>query len=196
MSDQNDISEYNLIRDRERRNVKAPSRYGYADMVAWALICAEEIEFDEPRTYNEALKSKESKKWIKVMEEEFDSLVKNKTWILVDKVKNQRVVSCRWIFKRKEVAGVRYKARLIAGGFLQREGIDYNEIYAPVVKHKTIRLILSMVAHYDMELEQLDVKTAFLYVDLEENILMSQSEGFIKAGHENKVCLLKNLFMV
>ena len=81
--------------------------------------------------------------------------------------------------------------RLVAQGFSQQEGIDYNEVFSPVVKHVSIRIMLSIVVNKDYELEQMDVKTAFLHGDLEERILMKQPEGYVKKGDENKVCLLK-----
>ncbi|KAH9723409.1 Integrase catalytic domain-containing protein [Citrus sinensis] len=108
---------------------------------------------------------------------------------------NRKIVSCKWIFKKNEgIPGVedsRYKARLVARGFTQNEGIDFNEIFSLVVKHSSIRILLAMVALFDLELGQMDVKTAFLHGNLEEKILMSQPEGFKEQGHEEHVCLLK-----
>ena len=75
----------------------------------------------------------------------------------------------------------------MAKGYSQRQGIDYNEVFSPVVKHTSIRIVLALVANDDMELEQLDVKTAFLHGDLEEQIYMEQPEGFKKAGAEHHV---------
>ena len=99
------------------------------------------------------------------------------------------------MFKKKEgIPGVepaRFKARLVAKGFSQKEGIDYHEVFSPVVKHKTIRVLLAMVSALDLEIEQLDVKTAFLHGNLEEQIYMSQLEGFLDSGKEDHVCLLK-----
>ncbi|KAH9726277.1 Integrase catalytic domain-containing protein [Citrus sinensis] len=89
----------------------------------------------------------------------------------------------------------RYKARFVAKGFAQKEGIDYNEIFSPVVKHTSIYIILALVAEYELELAQLDVKTAFLHGDLEEEIYMIQPCGFKVAGKENHVCkLIKTLY--
>ncbi|CAM8981809.1 unnamed protein product [Rhodiola kirilowii] len=129
------------------------------------------------------------------MNEEIDSLAKNETWDLVDGPKGQKLVGSKWIFKRKEgIPGVekpRLKARLVAKGFTQQEGVDFIEIFSPVVKHRSIRVMLSIVAKFDLELEQLDVKTAFLHGKLDEIIYMRQPNGFVVGNKEEKVCLLK-----
>ena len=112
-----------------------------------------------------------------------ESLMKNKTWILVDRNKEQKPIGCKWVFKRKAgitgVEGPRFKDKLVAKGYSQKEGIDYQEIFSPVVKHVSIRFFLSMVTHFDMELQQMDVKTAFLHGFLDETIYMEQPEGYI-----------------
>jgi hypothetical protein len=84
-----------------------------------------------------------------------------------------------------------FKSRLDAKGFSQIPGIDYSDVYSPVVKHSSIRTFLSLVAVHDYELQQLDVKTAFLHGDLEEDIYMDQPEGFIVPRKEDYVCRLK-----
>ena len=86
---------------------------------------------------------------------------------------------------------VKYKARLVVKGFLQKKGIDFDEIFSPVVKMASIRVILGLVARLNLELEQMDVKTAFLHGDLNEEIYMEQPEGFKVSGKENLVCKLK-----
>lgn len=102
-------------------------------------------------------------------------------------------MGCKWIYKRKEgipwVEKPRYKARLVAKGYTQVEGIDYKEIFSPIVKHFSIRILLALVAFNDMEFEQMDVKTTFFYGDLKENIYMDQLEGFIFDKNKNKVYL-------
>ena len=85
----------------------------------------------------------------------------------------------------------RFKSRLVVKNFSQIPGIDYNDVYSPVVKHSSIRTFLSLVVVHDYELEQLDVKTAFLHGDLEEDIYIDQSEGFIVPRKEDYVCSLK-----
>ncbi|CAM8962682.1 unnamed protein product [Rhodiola kirilowii] len=114
------------------------------------------------------------------MKEEMNSLNENKTMILVDKPENKRIVKCKWFFRIKD--GItdsdppRYKARLVAKGFTQKEGVDCTEIFSPVVKFKTKRIMLVILAMYDLELDQLDVKTAFLHGVLDETIYMEQPQ--------------------
>ena len=124
----------------------------------------------------------ESKQWIQAMKEEINSLIKNKTWIFVDKAEFRKVIGCKWVFKKKiesaQSENVRFKAMLVAKGFNQEEEIDFNEVFSAVVKHNSIRILLAIAARKDWKLEQLDVKTAFLNGDLEEIIYMSQPQGF------------------
>ncbi|GKV43027.1 hypothetical protein SLEP1_g50368 [Rubroshorea leprosula] len=123
-------------------------------------IATELMEAEDPNTYREAITSKESPYWLVAMTKEIESLHKNQTWKLVMPPKGQRIVGCKWVFRRKEgIPGVetpRFKARLVAKGFTQREGIDFHEVFSPVVKHSSIRVLLAMVTLYDLELEQLD----------------------------------------
>ncbi|KAL9256969.1 Retrovirus-related Pol polyprotein from transposon TNT 1-94-like protein [Drosera capensis] len=133
------------------------------------------------------------------MGEEMESLYKNETWELVKLPKGRRVVGCKWIYKKKtgalEAEKTRFKARLVAKGFTQKEGVDYNEIFSPVVRHTSIRVLLTLVAHQNLKLEQLDVKTAFLHGNLKEEIYMRQPEGFSIEGKEDYVCRLhKSLY--
>ena len=129
------------------------------------------------------------------MQEEMQSLEKNGTWDIVRLPAGKKAVRCKWIFKRKECSSpskaTRYKARLVAKGFSQIPGIDYNDVLSSVVKHSSIRAFFGIVAMHNFELEQLDVKTAFLHGDLEETIYIDQPEGFIVPGKENFVCKLK-----
>ena len=186
---------YSIATGRERRQIRPPQRYAYADLVAYALSVAEIVDMHEPSNYSEAISCSDADQWVGAMGEEIESLHKNQTWELVTLPKGQKVVGCKWVFKKKEgtprIEAPRYKARLVAKGFTQREGIDFNEVFSPVVKHSSIRALLAMVALHDLELEQLDVKTAFLHGELEEQIYMSQPEGFVIPGMENHVCLLK-----
>eukprot|EP01018_Ginkgo_biloba_P004765 Gb_08791 [translate_table: standard] len=116
------------------------------------------------------------KKWEQGMKEEMDSLIQNQTWDLVRLLAGKRALQNKWVYRLKEEDGgkKRYKARLVVKGFTQKKGIDFEEIFSPVVKMTSIRTILSLVVVEDMHLEQLDVKIAFLHGDLEEEIYMQQ----------------------
>ncbi|KAL1200962.1 Retrovirus-related Pol polyprotein from transposon TNT 1-94 [Cardamine amara subsp. amara] len=150
---------------------------------------------EEPRDYQVAVESRDKTFWNGGMVENMSSLDKNRTWRLVKRPKTRKVIGCRWIYRLKPgIPGVeepRYKARLVARGYSQREGIDYQEVFAPVVKHISIRFLLSVTANMDLELEQFDIKTAFLHGLLEEEIYMEQPEGFVVKREEDHVCLLE-----
>ena len=112
--------------------------------------------------------------------------------------KGKRALPCKWVYKVKlspTDAKPRYKARLVAKGFKQQQGIDFDEIFSPVVKMTTLRTVLALVAREDLELVQLDVKTAFLHGDLHEDLYMEQPAGFVAHGSEDMVCrLCKSLY--
>ncbi|GKF12211.1 retrotransposon protein, putative, ty1-copia subclass [Tanacetum coccineum] len=157
-----DFTDYQLVRDREPRTRTKPLRFqDESNMAAYAFVAAKEEDTHEPLTYQEAVACEDSSKWKAAMKEEMDSLRKNKTWELVDHPAGQKLVSCKWLFKKKE-------------------GIE--------VRHTSIRVILALTACKDYELEQLDVKTAFLHGNLEEVIYMRQPPGYEQG---NKICLLK-----
>ena len=107
--------------------------------MAYALFAATEVEDQEPLSYKEAIKSRDNKHWIKTMHEEMKFLEKNQIWILVKKPENQKLVGFKWIFKRKKgILGKeapRYKVRLVAKGFTQQLGVDYNDIFSRVKAH-------------------------------------------------------------
>ncbi|CAJ2663689.1 unnamed protein product [Trifolium pratense] len=184
-------NDYQLVRDRERRSVKPPERYGYEDLAAYALLTSS----GDPSTFREAMASQEKERWMGAMMEEMESLQKNQTWELVQLPKGKRAIGCKWVYKRKpavtEKEGEKFKARLVAKGYSQQKGIDYDEIFSPVVRHTSIRAVLALVASRDMHLEQMDVKTAFLHGNLDEQIYMEQPEGFSDTGKGRLVCKLK-----
>ncbi|KAJ4730101.1 Retrovirus-related Pol polyprotein from transposon TNT 1-94 [Melia azedarach] len=192
-------SQHSLALNRSKRANYGipPKRYGFEDMVAYALQVTEEVDTNsnEPSTYKEAVTCTESTQWLAAMGDEMESLHKNQTWELTKRPRDRKIVTCKWVYKKKEgetsVEGIKYKARVVARGFTQREGVDYNEIFSPVVRHTSIRVLLAIVAHQDLELEQLDVKTAFLHGELEDEIYMTQPDGFQVPGKEDYVCKLK-----
>lgn len=114
--------------------------------------------------------------------------------------KNNSLIKSRWTFKIKPGYNNKekiYKARFVTKGFSQGVGVDFDEtqVYAPVVKHDSLRILLSLAAVYDLELLQMDIKTAFLYGDLDEELYVQQPEGFVQPGNEDLVRrLIKPLY--
>ncbi len=148
----------------------------------------------EPRTFTEATSSPYAKQWLAAAHDEYQSLIQNETWTLVEKPSNRKVLSNRWVWavKHDDKGQIsRFKARLVIKGFLQQHGIDYNEIFSPVVRMEVLRLLLTISALMDFEVHQMDVKTAFLNGYLDEEIYMAQPEGFVEKGKENMVCRLR-----
>lgn len=156
------------------------------------------IDDDDPMTYNEAMSSVDSEKWQSAMKSEMDSMYSNQVWTLVEAPKDVKPIGCKWVYKRKIGADGQvetYKARLVAKGFRQRQGIDFDETFSPVALLKSIRILLAIAAYYDYEIWQMDVKTAFLNGKLEEEVYMTQPEGFVSKGNEHLVCkLLRTIY--
>ncbi|CAL8169564.1 unnamed protein product [Prunus armeniaca] len=150
---------------------------------------------DEPNSYRVASSSPD---WIKVMTEEIKALQMQGTWCLVPPPPNTNIVGSKWIYKIKGNAdGIvsRYKARLAAHGFSQEAGFDYTETFSPVVRHTTVRIVLSVAAMKGWDLRQLDVKNAFLHGELEEEVYMRQPQGFEDPILPHYVCKLhKSLY--
>eukprot|EP00253_Pinus_taeda_P002078 PITA_02078 len=137
----------------------------------------------EPQSYSEA---KGTPEWEQAMDAEFQSLQENHTWTLSDLPARKKPISCKWIYKVKYKANGtldKYKARLVARGFSQKEGIDYEETFAPTAKMSTIRLVLALTAQFKWKVHQMDVKSAFLNGDLQEEVYMTQPPGFKIADH-------------
>ena len=142
---------------------------------------------NEPRKFEEA---KESRHWTNACEEKIESIIKNKTSILVDLPYRTKPIGLKWVFKLKRNSDGsinKYKARLVAKGYVQRHGIDYDEVFAPVARIETICLLVSLAAANGWEVHHLDVKTAFLHGELKEVVYVTQQEGFEKKGCERKV---------
>ena len=132
--------------------------------------------------------------WYNAMKDEMNSMANNQVWDFVELPKDAKVIGCKWVFKTKRDSSSnieRYKARLVAKGFNQQEGIDYHDIFSLVSNKDSFMIIMALVAHFDMVLHQMDVKTAFLNGDLEDKVYMKQPEGFIANGNDHIVCKLK-----
>ncbi|KAA0062092.1 gag/pol protein [Cucumis melo var. makuwa] len=147
----------------------------------------------DPLFYKHAMNDVDKNQWIKAMDLEIESMYFNLVWELVNIPEGVNLIGCKWIYKRKRDSARKvqtFKARLVAKGYTQREGVDYEETFSLVAMLKSIRILLSIVTFYDYEIWQMDVKTAFLNDNLDESIFMSQPEGFITQGLEQKVCKL------
>ena len=127
------------------------------------------------------------------MREEMNSLGKNDTYELTELPKGKKTLKNKWVFKLKndDEKLLKYKVHLVVKGFGQKQGIDFDEIFSPVVKMFSIRVILGLAASMNIELEELDVKTTFLHGDLDGEIFMEQPKGFKVKGMENMVYKLK-----
>ena len=134
-----------------------PKKYGITDLISYALTVADEVNGREPLSYKKTMCCGDKMKWHAAMQDEITSLKKNNVWILVEKPPNKKLVGSKRIFKLKAGASEnelpRHKARLMAKRFTQREGVDFNEMFAHVVKYSSIRLMLALSAYYDLELE-------------------------------------------
>ena len=151
---------------------------------------------DDPKSFKEAMRSEQADDWMEAMRREYNSLLKNKTWELVDRPKNVNIIGSRWVFtmKRNEAGvPVRPKARFVAKGFSQQFGFDVFETWAPVTRLTSIRSVLSLAAMLDWECENMDVDTAFLNAPVSETIYVEQPEGFVEFGPKGQplVCKMK-----
>ena len=146
-----------------------------------------------PKSIDEAIRDKN---WYEAMKLEYNSLVENKVWELVEN-KGNKPIGCRWHFALKFAPSgevTRYKAGFVAKGFSQVPGRHYNETYSPTTRLSTIRVLISYAVYKNTELKQMDIKTAYLNADIEEEIFMQQPEGFEKFDNQGNplICKLKN----
>lgn len=132
------------------------------------------------------------------MQAEMDAIERNKTWVLTDLPPGRKTISLKWVYKlKKNTDGeiVKYKTRIIARGFVQKKGIDFEEVFAPVLRLETVRLLLGLAAKGRWEVHHMDVKSAFLNGELLEEVYVSQPDGFVKENQKHKVyMLLKALY--
>ena len=146
-----------------------------------------------PETFAEAMNSPNSTQWRQAAQEEIDAHTRNHTWKLVNKPKDVKPIKGKWVFtvKTNPDGKPRFKARFVAKGFSQREGIDFDETFSSVLAHTSLRTILSLAAIHGWKIYQKDFTTAYLNAPLSVPIYMFQPAGFIKPGEDQKVCLLE-----
>nr|KAJ0228624.1 hypothetical protein LSAT_V11C100040890 [Lactuca sativa] len=144
---------------------------------------------EDKKTFSEAMASRDVHFWKEAIQDEIDSIMHNNTWVLSDLPPGCKALGVKWILKRKmKVDGTidKYKARLVIQGFGKKEDIDFFDTYAPVARISTIILLLALAAIHNLLIHQMDVKTAFLNGDLDEEIYMKQPEGFVMPGNVHK----------
>ncbi|KAE8184630.1 hypothetical protein CF336_g7723, partial [Tilletia laevis] len=184
-----------LLQGREQR-ATAGTVLSLSDSFATAFkaqLSADGIEL-EPNTLKDAMRRPDWAKWLEAMREEIDSHMEMGTWELAELPEGRDVVGSRWVFKLKlDSAGnvARYKGRLVAQGFSQIPGVDYDETYSPVTRFISIRTLLALAAYFHWHVHQLDVVTAYLYGLLDRPIYMRQPALFEAQGAEHLVCQLR-----
>ena len=174
---------------RQRRSAIPPDYMVYLGEQDYDIGCVV-----DPVTYKDAISCEHSDLWLDAMQDELQSMRHNGVWDLVKLPAGHRTIGCKWVYKTKRDSKgkvEKFKARLVAKGFTQREGVDYESTFSPVSSKESFRVIMALVAHFDMELHQMDVKTAFLNGDLEEEVYMIQPEGFEVDDSSDFVCRLK-----
>lgn len=172
------------VRQNPERNRRQPTwmRSGEYDLSANAAMALECFMSDAPESYQEIRGRDDEAQWMQAVKSEMEALELNRTWTVVKNPGNVKVISSKWVFKRKDTGDGKLeqcKARLVARGFLQKRGVDFVESYAPVARLPTIRFVLALGVQYGYHFRHLDVKTAFLNGVLKENVYMYPPDGMI-----------------
>ena len=180
--------ESSLVGPRGKRDIKSLYDATVPIELQYSGLCL--LGEEEPSNFEEA---KADPMWRRAMEEEISSIRKNETWKLVPLLNSHKPIGLKWVYKlKKDTQGriVKHKARLVAKEYVQRQGIDFDEFFAPVARLETVRLLISITAHEGWKVHHMDVKSAFLNGDLEEEVYVIQPLGFEIKGEEHKVLKL------
>lgn len=170
------------------RTQKPNSKYINDDYVT-NFIYVNYCDANVPNTFEEAIESHESESWKIAMNSEMESLTKNKTWKLVERPKDKKTLDVKWVYKKKDEN--QYKARLVVKGFQQKDQLE--NVYSPVVKMQTLKILLCYCCQNNLQIDQMDVETAFLNGQIISEVYVDQPEGYRKGT--NKVYkLLKSLY--
>ena len=182
---------------RSIRQRRAPERLSYSKLggpkrealSAHAFIS----EAAQQLTYSDVLKADDRALWKAAIDREMTSLRENHTWKLVVPPPKTNIVGSKWLFKVKDkpTGEQVHKARMVAKGYSQVEGVDFDETFSPVIKYQSLRTLMAIANEEDMHVHHMDVTTAFLYGELEEDVYMHQAEGQVKPGEEHLVCKLQ-----
>ena len=162
------------------------------------MLCTFVLIHHDPKTRREAMKSAKWNEWKEAERKEFNALLSNRTWELVDLPDGRKPIDVKWVYKtklNKDGTIERYKCRLVAKGFQQKKGIDYEETYSATLKHKSIRTILAIAATLRFPVHQIDIGTAFLNGMIDKTIYLKQAPGYVSKEHPNKVYkLVKSIY--
>ena len=193
--DESDLQESG-VPSSSGRSRRPPVRFGYDEYADLSVVChvAYSCGISEPQTLAEALSSQHAKQWKESADQEYESLMENETWDLVELPPNRQPVGCKWVFKVKQGSdgkADRFKGRLVPKGYSQRYGMDYTETFSPFVRFAFIRSLVALAVQSEMELHQMYMETAFLNGRLEEEVYMTQPEGYEVPGKDHLVCKLK-----
>ena len=176
---------------RSSHDRRPPARLG-----EWVTVASDGST--EPTTVSEALNGPEGTQWHDAMQQEIDSLCKHDVWELTDLPDRKQAIGSKWVFRTKCHADgsiERRKARLVAQGYSQKYGVDYDETFSPVVRFESLRTVIALSVQQGLTLHQMDVATAFLNGELAEEVYVKQPEGFVVKGKEHLVCNLnKSLY--
>lgn len=177
------------VRTRRRQEIHENENSGNSFICMNAELTTSLLDSD-PQSHEEALQSDNADKWSEAMKSEYNSLLQNNTWTLVDLPKNKKAIPCKWVFKTKrdESGNIeRFKARLVIKGYKQTRGVDYHEVFAPVVRGSSMRYLMGIAVKYDLQIHQMDAVSAFLQGDVDAEIYMKQPPGY---EEDVKVCRL------
>ena len=193
-----DVVEPTKVTQDLRRSSKIrqnSERYGYLITDNHDVIF---MDHDETASYQEAISSPDSDRWLEAMKYETQSMYDNQVWTLIDPPNGLKTIGCKWVFKKKtDMDGNvhTFMAQLVVKGFKQTHGVDYDETFSPVAMLKSIRILLAIVAYYDYEIWQMNVKIEFLNGKLLKDVYMTQPEGFVNPKNVGKVCKLQRSIM-
>lgn len=174
------------VLSRPERDRRPPDYYG-----EWAAVTSTGL--DESKTVKEALAGPDKANWMTAMEKEMESLRTHDVWDLVELPRDLKVVGSKWVYKLKKNADGSvewYRIRLVAQGFTQKFGIDYDETFCPIVRFQSVRTVIVLGVQNGLKLHQMNVATAFLNGELKEEVYMKEPEGFETEGQEHLVCRL------
>ena len=155
-------------------------------------------DIDDPTTFEEVISSSHGVDWLNAMHDELASMAHNDVWDLVDLPLRCKPIGCKWVFKTRHSPDgkvERYKAKLVAKGYSQRDGINYKKTFSSVSTKDVFRVFMALVAHFDLELHQMDVKTTFLNGDLFEEVYMVQPDGFAKKRQRGFSLLVEQVYL-